>query len=438
MTGTDTDRKRRRVILAACIGNFLEFYNFMAYAFFAPMIAKAFFPDSVGLAGLFDALITFGAGFFLRPLGAFCVGLYARRFGHQAALILTFAIMAAGSLLLAVTPPTRIMGVGAAALIVLARMLQGFSDGGEVGPATALLYDSAPPGKGGIVSVMQYMTQLLGMGVAVIFGLILSLILSPEALYSWGWRLPFIGGIAILPFGFWLRRGLASHAHHAAPPPFSVTLGLLFVPRTLLIFLLIVFGTITNYLRAFGVSYAVTVLHLPPDIAMSAMAVGLLCGIVAVAAGMRIASRHPDPVRFVIWISVIGTPLSVAYYALSLMYPGLWTQIGLNATIFLSSGLLIAPVWRLLFDAIPDHSRAFVFGLVYAVAVSVFGGLTQPVTVLLIARFHDPMVPAWMIGGLTPLTLFTYLALRRLVAPAADRYPVPRPATAHPATDHTA
>lgn len=81
MTGSDQDRKR--VIMAACVGNFLEFYNFMAYAFFAPMIAKAFFPDSSGLTGLFEALITFGAGFFLRPLGAFCVGIYARRYGHQ-------------------------------------------------------------------------------------------------------------------------------------------------------------------------------------------------------------------------------------------------------------------------------------------------------------------------------------------------------------------
>ncbi|RUT26507.1 hypothetical protein C0V97_05685 [Asaia sp. W19] len=414
MTGSEQDRKR--IIMAACVGNFLEFYNFMAYAFFAPMIAKAFFPHSSGLAGLFDALITFGAGFFLRPLGAFCVGIYARRHGHQAALMLTFVIMAVGSLLLAATPPTGAIGIIAAFMIVLARMMQGFSDGGEVGPATAMLYDAAPPGKGGIISIMQYVTQILGMLVAVIFGLILSLVLSHDALYDWGWRVPFVIGVAILPFGFWLRRQIpAAHTTHHEPHPFGATLRLLVTPKILLVFALIICGTITNYLRTFGVSYAIAVLHLPPGIAMFAMTIGLICGVTAVIAGMRIANRNPDPMRFVLWVSLIGTPLCMVYYGLSITYPGLWTQIGLNVTIFLSSGLLIAPVWRLLFDAIPDHSRAFIFGLVYAVAVSVFGGLTQPITVLLIARFHDAMVPAWMIGVLTPLSLLAYLGLRHLM-----------------------
>ncbi|WP_025842081.1 MFS transporter [Asaia platycodi] len=420
MTGSDQDRKR--VIMAACVGNFLEFYNFMAYAFFAPMIAKAFFPDSSGLTGLFEALITFGAGFFLRPLGAFCVGIYARRYGHQAALMLTFAIMATGSLLLAATPSTRSIGMTAALLIVLARMLQGFSDGGEVGPATAMLYDAAPPGKGGVISIMQYVTQLLGMVVAVIFGLVLSLTLSHDALYAWGWRIPFFIGIAILPFGFWLRRQIpAQHAHREEPHPFGATLRLLITPKILLVFALIVCGTITNYLRTFGVSYAIAVLHLSPGTAMLAMALGLVCGVIAVIAGMRIAHRNPDPKLFVIVASIIGTPLCMLYYTLSVTYPGLGTQIGLNLTVFLSSGLLIAPVWRLLFDAIPNHSRAFIFGLVYAVAVSVFGGLTQPLTVLLIAHFHDPMVPAWMLGILMPLSLLAYLALRRrMIPPAPD------------------
>lgn len=416
MTGPEQDR--RRVIMAACVGNFLEFYNFMAYAFFAPMIAKAFFPHSSGLTGLFDALITFGAGFFLRPLGAFFVGIYARRRGHQAALMLTFGIMAVGSLLLAATPPTGSIGIVAALMIVVARMMQGFSDGGEVGPATAMLYDAAPAGKGGIISIMQYVTQLLGMLVAVIFGLILSLVLSHDALYLWGWRVPFVIGVAILPFGFWLRRQMpATHDAAHEPHPFGATLRLLVTPKILLVFTLIVCGTITNYLRTFGVSYAIAVLHLPPGIGMFAMTIGLICGVTAVIAGMRIANRNPDPMRFVLWVSVIGTPLCMLYYALSITYPGLWTQIGLNVTVFLSSGLLIAPVWRLLFDAIPNHSRAFIFGLVYAVAVSVFGGLTQPATVLLIAHFHDPMVPAWMIGVLTPLSLMAYLALRHLMKP---------------------
>ncbi|WP_336946044.1 MFS transporter [Asaia sp. HN010] len=419
MTGSDQDRKR--VIMAACVGNFLEFYNFMAYAFFAPMIAKAFFPDSSGLTGLFEALITFGAGFFLRPLGAFLVGLYARRHGHQAALMLTFAIMAAGSLLMAATPSTRSIGLVAAFMIVLARMLQGFSDGGEVGPATAMLYDAAPAGMGGIISIMQYVTQLLGMVVAVIFGLVLSFTLSHEALYDWGWRIPFFIGVAILPFGFWLRRQIpAHHAHRKEPHPFGATLRLLITPKILLVFALIICGTITNYLRTFGVSYAIAVLHLPPGTAMLAMALGLICGVIAVIASMRIAHRSPDPKLFVIVVSVIGTPLCMLYYALSITYPGLGTQIGLNLTVFLSSGLLIAPVWRLLFDAIPDHSRAFIFGLVYAVAVSIFGGLTQPLTVLLIAHFHDPMVPAWMLGILMPLTLLAYLALRRRMIPPSS------------------
>lgn len=411
---TVSEKSRKRIIMATCVGNFLEFYNFMAYVFFAPMIARAFFPGTSDLAGLFDALITFGAGFFLRPLGAFWIGIYARRFGHQAALMLTFGIMAVGSLFLAATPPTRSIGLVAAFMIVLARMLQGFSDGGEVGPATAMLYDAAPPGKGGVISIMQYVTQLLGMLVAVVFGLILSLTLSQDALYGWGWRVPFFIGVGILPFGFWLRRQIpVTHDARSEPYPFGATLSLLVTPKILLVFALVACGTITNYLRTFGVSYAIAVLHLSPGIAMFSMTVGLLCGVFAVVAGMQVAHRNADPLRFVVWVSLISTPLCMIHYGLSITYPGFLTQIGLNVAIFLSSGLLIAPVWRVVFDAIPDHSRAFIFGFVYAVAVSVFGGLTQPVTVLLIAHFHAPMVPAWMIGILTPFSLLAYVALRR-------------------------
>ncbi|MFT9258937.1 MAG: MFS transporter [Acetobacter sp.] len=457
-----------RVLLAACAGNFLEFYNFMAFAFFAPMIGQAFFPSGNHLASLLHSLMTFAVGFFLRPFGALVVGWYGRRYGQRAALMLTFSLMGAGSLLLALAPATATIGLLAPVLIIVARMLQGFSDGGEVGPATALIVETAPEGLGGVFAAMQSMTQLLGSLAGAVVGLVLSLTLSHEALYAWGWRVPFVLGLAIVPLGLALRasagmapagartaagpdarmglgkepggnRKAAAHGVTGVEPDTAAGAGPCAPPsptypdraerRVLrrvvpLVFLCITSGTIMTYVEHFGVSYAVAVLHLSPSVAMAGMVAGLLTGVVALGVGMATLARHPDPRPYVLGIGLVLAAVSVPLYRLAIQAPGLGSMLALNVSLFGLTGLANACVWRTQVEALPARSRSFVFGIVYALAVSSFGGLTQPFVTWLVAQTGNPMVPGYVMVGAVFLGLGAYMALystlRRSPATVAD------------------
>ncbi|WP_342627892.1 MFS transporter [Nguyenibacter vanlangensis] len=413
------------IIAAACVGNFLEFYNFMAYAFFAPMIGHAFFPNGNRLISLLLSLMTFAVGFVLRPLGAVVIGRYARTHGQRPALMLTFAMMAAGSFLLAVTPSTRVIGTLAPVAVIIARLLQGFSDGGEVGPATALIFSAAPGRLGGVFGTLQYMTQLLGSLLAVLLGLVLSLVLSHDALYAWGWRVPFLAGLAILPVGLVLRRSAVAH-QAAAPPPAGAVPGespsgefMSGEPASLwpvipFVFLAITSITISTYLRNFGVSYAVSVLHLPPATAMTGMAAGLAAGVVGMLAGIFIAIRWPGRRTPFILVGLLTAAASLPLYYDAIHRPGLASQLALNIGMFLLASIMAVGIWQAMLEALGHRGRSFAFGIVYALAVSSFGGLTQPVTAWLIARTQDPMTPGYAMALVIPLGLLAYLRLHAI------------------------
>ncbi|MBB2200632.1 MFS transporter [Gluconacetobacter tumulisoli] len=406
---------RTRIMLGLCIGNFLEFYNFMAYAFFAPMIARSFYHSATPIMGLFYSLVTFAIGFFVRPAGAWAMGLYTRRHGHQRTLTATFVMMAAGSGLIAITPRTEQIGALGPVLILLARVLQGFSEGGEVGPVTALLYRIAPPGWGGIFGSLQYFTQLVGSLFAVAFGFALSVSLDHAALYDWGWRIPFLLGIGIFPVGMWLRRGVADLNVDLRAPAVRTSRDRADMRRlwitVMVIFMGVGSGTIAHWLRTFGVSYAVTVLHLSPARGMAAMMLGLGVGIAALLGGMMIARRGPAWRPVVIGIGIVNTLVAAPLYYICIHYPGFWTLTGLNVVLFLLSGLTSTSLWQEMLAALPHESRGFIFGIVYALAVSSLGGLTQPAVTWLIAATGSPMVAGYVMAGALPLGTIAYACL---------------------------
>ncbi|MCP1195091.1 MFS transporter [Acetobacter senegalensis] len=420
MTQSRTRQGAKTVIAAACIGNFLEFYNFMAFAFFAPMIGHAFFPSGNHLMSLLYSLMTFAVGFFVRPLGALTVGKFAHRYSQRAALMLTFSLMGAGSLLLGLTPETETIGLLAPVMIVIARLLQGFSDGGEVGPATTLIFDAAPQGLGGVFGTIQYMTQLMGTLVAVLIGLALSLSLSHDALYAWGWRVPFLIGLVIVPVGIILRRRAAGFDHATSEhPPIGLEDRSVIRRAVPLIFFCITSGTISTYLRNFGVSYAVAVLHLSPAIGMTGMAAGLLVGSAMLVPGMWFAARLTDPRLFVISVGIVTALVSVPLYYFAIHSPGVGSQIVLNIALFMLSSLVNGCIWKTLLECLPASSRSFVFGIVYALAVSSFGGLTQPFITWLVAVTENPMMPAYLMLLTVPLGTIPWLLLLRLTEQAS-------------------
>jgi MHS family proline/betaine transporter-like MFS transporter len=197
-----------RAILAASVGNLLEWYDFSVYALFAIYIAANFFPRSDPGLDLVKTFLVFGLGFVIRPLGAVLIGVYGDRAGRKAALTLTILIMAGGTLIIALAPSFALIGLGAPLLLLAGRILQGFSAGGEIGSATAFLVEHAPAEKRG-----RYTAWLqASMGMSNILGALVAFaivtLLPAAQIHSWGWRIPFLVGLLIVPVGVYLRRTL--------------------------------------------------------------------------------------------------------------------------------------------------------------------------------------------------------------------------------------
>ncbi|WP_218645056.1 citrate-proton symporter [Aquitalea sp. LB_tupeE] len=198
---------RKRQIIAAVLGNTLEWYDFIVYGFMTSIISKLFFPaDGNEFISLLMATATFGVGFFMRPVGGVLLGIYADRKGRKAAMQLIMAIMALVSLLIACAPPYAAIGVAAPLLIVLARLLQGFATGGEYASATAFLVEAAPPHQRGLYGSWQLVGQMLAILGGAGMGALITHNLDQGQLESWGWRLPFVVGLLIAPVGLWIRR----------------------------------------------------------------------------------------------------------------------------------------------------------------------------------------------------------------------------------------
>ncbi|MFE8103066.1 MFS transporter [Brenneria goodwinii] len=199
---------RTASIGAITLGNALEFYDFTIYSIFAAVIARQFFPAETPLGSLLLSVAVFGVGFLTRPLGGILIGAYADRKGRKAAMTLTISLMALSSAMLAVIPSYAAIGIAAPCLVVLARLIQGFSAGGEMGPATTYLLERAPANQRGFYTSWQSASQGLAFLIAGLMGFIMTQILPKESLESWGWRLPFLLGVLIAPVGIYIRNRL--------------------------------------------------------------------------------------------------------------------------------------------------------------------------------------------------------------------------------------
>lgn len=388
----------RKAVVAVVVGNWLEFYDFLAFTFFAVMIADAFFPGESAVGRLLGALATFGVGFFTRPLGAAVIGAYADRVGRRAALTLTLLLMALGSGLVGLTPSYAQIGVAAPILLVIARLIQGFSCGGEVGPATTYLLESAPMEKRAAFTSWQGLSQQLAIIMGSLVGVALTAILSTEQLYAWGWRVPFILGILIAPVGLYIRRQLpetidVAEAHRST----GAVLGDLLRHHSwaVLLGVLIICGaTVSTYVFTYMTTYAITTLHLSPAVGTVLTLTGGVAAIAGMLAGvwadrfgrktMLVASRvlflailYPS---YVVLTSPDASPAVVV--AINML---------LNATFALGLGALYA----FMPEAFPRSVRASGLSVLYALGTTIFGGTTQFIVAWLIARTGDPMVPAW-------------------------------------------
>ncbi len=319
-TAIEASEKRRVVpakhIAAVVVGNALEFYDFLNYSFFAVYIGRAFFPSSSPTASLLASLGTFGVGFVTRPIGGVVIGRMGDRLGRKLAMILSFSLMGLAITGLALTPSHRRIGVAAPILVILFRMVQGFALGGEVGPTTAFLLESAPPERRGFYTAFQFWTQDVSILVAGLVGFVLSSLLNDQQLQDFGWRISFLLGAAIVPFGLWMRRGLPEtlHREEAAGQP---VIARKYLWIAFLGLVMLAAGTIGNYVAEYTTTYAIATLHMHANVAFGAtIAIGISGVLLELPAG-ALSDRFGRKPMMLLFGSLLLISIFPAYYLIN-------------------------------------------------------------------------------------------------------------------------
>lgn len=419
------DKPRRRAIAAITIGNGLEFYDFTVYSFFAVLIGKLFFPVSGSIGQLMLSLATFGVGFVARPLGGLLIGLYADRVGRKPAMALTLWLMGLGSLLFVVAPTYTQAGMAAPLLIVLARLLQGFALGGEVGASTALLMEYADDHSRGYYGSWQLFSQGVSVLLGAVVGLSLTNGLSADALQSWGWRVPFAIGILVIPLGLYIRRHLEETA--AAPAAGAgghecAGLSEIFRAHGRVVaagVLVTIGGTSATYIVLhYMTSYAATVLKIPLGLSMSAGCVAALVQVALSAYAGRLSDRiGRKPV--ILWSRVAMLALVYPAFMLLNARPSLAMLLAVVAMLAVLLVLNTVPSVVLITELFPRRIRASGLSVVYCIGVLVFGGFAQLIATWLIELTGNASAPALYVIGcglisLVGLALVGETAGRRL------------------------
>ncbi|ACD14814.1 MFS transporter [Paraburkholderia phytofirmans] len=393
-----------RAVVAAVIGNALEWYDFTVFGFLTVVIAQLFFPAGNDYSSLLLATATFGVAFVMRPIGGIVLGLYADRAGRKAALSLVIALMTLGILLLAIAPPYSAIGIGAPLMIVVGRSLQGFSAGGEFGSSTALLIEAAPFSKRGFYGSWQMASQAAALLLGALVGAAITRGLSPEALKSWGWRVPFILGLIIGPIGFYIRLHLADSEAFllAQKTARRATLGEVFRThaRDVLCGLGSVIAlTVTIYvLISYLPTFAVNQLKLPYAQSFYAVIVGnLLLTVLSPVAGAwsdRIGRKGLS-----LWSLLITLVIIYPLFAWLAAEPSVSKLILVQALLSITLSGYYGPFGALIAELFPANVRSTGLSLAYNIAVMVFGGFGPFVVTWLINITGSPLAPTYYVMG---------------------------------------
>ena len=388
-----------RQVLGVVVANGLEFYDFVTYAFFAPQIGRAFFPSDTPGTSLLASLATFGVGFMTRPLGALVIGRFGDRAGRKPAMLLSFVLIGVGVIGLPLIPSYASIGIWAPLLAIGFRLLQGFALGGEVGPSTAFLMEAAPPLRRGLYVSLQATSADVAVFVAGLVGLVLASVLDTAALDAWGWRVALLLGAAIVPLGFMLRRTLdETLPASASSGASSRLLGNLSDVRygriVVLGLILLSTATTTNYLLEYMTTYAVVTLGMSAKTAFGATAVIGLSGVLCDSLGGWLSDRFGrKPVMILPWV-VLAMAVFPAFILLDRLRTGT-ALYAVCAILGCVSTLSSATVIVSITEALPARVRSGGIALIYALAISVFGGSAQFSVAWLIRATGNPLAPAW-------------------------------------------
>lgn len=403
---------RAKAIAAITLGNGLEFFDFTIYSFFAIIIGKLYFPVEGSLAQLMLAVGTFGVGFVMRPIGGVVLGAYADRAGRKAAMSCTLWLMTAGSALIAFAPAYASIGVAAPALVIVARLVQGFALGGEIGASTSLLLEYGSDRTRGYYGSWQFVSQGLSTLLGSLVGVTLAATLSTPSLESWGWRVPFVIGMAMGPIGVYIRRHLnetlplaadsADGAHAAVSAAHAQPVREIFRSHLGVIATGVVTtigGTAANYIVLFYLStYAIRILHLPMSLALwaswTAAFVTVILSPFAGALSDRVGRKR------VLWISRVLL-IAAVYPAFMLINasPTVPMLLAVVAVLAVLVAFTAVPNIVMLPEMFPREIRATGMSIVYCLGVSIFGGFAQFFATWLIQLTGNTLAPAWYLIG---------------------------------------
>lgn len=402
LAGTYVDEKaaRRRAIVATVLGNGFEWFDFMVYGFFAITIAKLFFPTGNDLTSLMLSVATFGVGFLVRPFGGILIGIYSDRAGRKAALSLTILLMCAGTAIIGLAPTYSQIGMAAPCLIVFARLLQGFSAGGEMGTATAFLTEHAPKGKKAYYS--SWIQTSIGFAVLMgaCFGTGITLGLSSADMESWGWRIPFLSGLLIGPIGFFIRRNLDEtpvflKAEKSKTPLKEVLRD--YPWQAFASFAMVVLWTVCIYVILFYMpTFSVKVLKLPQSASFIAAMVG--GGVITVFSPFT--GWYSDKVGRK-WLlggaSAAMLVLAWPMFAMIVKAPSLATLCVFQAVFGVLIAIYTGPILAALSETFPTKVLSTGLSVAYNLAVMTFGGFASLILTWLISTTGTAMAPAFYV-----------------------------------------
>jgi MFS transporter, MHS family, proline/betaine transporter len=415
-TAHPVDHVSRRMILAASIGNALEWFDLLIYGYFAVTISRLFFPSSDATVSLLLALGTFGAAYLVRPLGAIVLGAYADRAGRKASMMVSILLMMIGTFLMAVMPTYSAIGPIAPVAVLVARLLQGFSVGGEFGSSTSFLVEHGPHRRGYFASY-QWAGQGFAAVLASLFGVILTTQLTPGQIDDWGWRVPYIFGLLIGPVGFYIRSKVAETpeflATKSARAPVRELLATQW-PRVLVAIGVSVVSNSSNYLILYMPTFAIKQMHLPA----SAGFIATLMGGLILMFGSPLAGHWSDRIgRTRIMLAAAALFLVTAYPSFLLL-----TSIGTLAI------LIVVVCWldlvktaysgvlpSLLADLFQTRTRGTGMALSYNISVPIFGGFAPFISAWLISETGDARAPSFYLIGTAVLSIVAlFLVANRL------------------------
>ncbi len=391
-------------------GNALEFYDFTAYTFFAIQIGQAFFPLRTAFFQTMASLVVFGVGFVGRPIGGIVLGIYADRRGRRPALVLSFILMGAGILALALTPSYASIGIAAPVLVIVARIVQGFALGGQVGPATAYLLEASAPHTRGFYTTLQYASQGLAALLGGFVAFVLSSVMSAEHLSSYGWRIAFLLGAAVLPFGFFLQRALPETLKPASQADVPADNPLHHLRTAFLGIVMLGSATIAVYTLYYLPTYAQAVLHMRASAASASGMVFGACNLVcSLASGWASDRFGRKPVM--IWPRVVMVFATVPLFLWLAGHADGTTLLLVTAAVSILATFSAGASLVAIAESLPTGLRSGMMGTIYALAIAGFGGSAQAMEMWLVKATGSPLAPAWYLTAATALGVIAMMLM---------------------------